>query len=171
MKKLFVAGTLMLMFGAVSAFAQTTGSGTLTATATVQGSLQLVFDSNASGPALTGTGTSNATLAFGTIQAYGGSLATGVSRTAGASSFTVSAPFDVFVSKANVTSTGYTLTANVTDATNTWAIGATAINGGGTVTTAGTYGADNPFTLNLTVPYSSAAGSISKAISFTATAN
>lgn len=168
MKRLVLA--IVLVFAATAAFAQTTGSGTLTATATVQGSLQLVFNT-ATAPVLTGAGTSTATLPFGTIQAYGGSLATGVTRTVGATDFTVSAPFSVNVTKANVTSPSYTLTANVTDATNTWSIGSTAINGGGTVTATGTYAADNTLTLNLKVPFSASAGAISKAITFTATAN
>ena len=111
MKRVVLAAVLIL--GATSAFAQVTGSGTLTATATVQGSLALVFNTSTA-PALTGAGTSTATLPFGTIQAYGGSLATGVTRSVGATDFTVTAPFAVNVTSANVTSSNYTLTASVT---------------------------------------------------------
>ena len=97
----------------IVAAAQTTASGTLTVNATVQSSISLVFNSDAAGVVLGGTGTNAATMNLGTISAYG-PLSAGVGRsvTAG-TSFTVTSPFDVQVDKSNITSSNYTLTAQL----------------------------------------------------------
>jgi hypothetical protein len=135
----------------------------------------MVFDSDSSGVALTGTGTSSATLAFGTVQAYGGTVATGETRTVnGTTDYTYSSPFDVLVTKANSASTSYTLDAslNASDATNTWAIDSTTLTTTPqAVTTTGSYGSDEAHTLSLTIPFSETTSSISNTINFTATAN
>src|SRR5258707_15772434 len=94
-----------------AAVAQTTASGTLTVSATVNGSIQLVFNSNAGGVALSaGAGTNAATLAFGNVSAFG-ALAAGVGRSTTATTFTVSSAVDVLVSKTNSASANYTLKA------------------------------------------------------------
>lgn len=177
MKKL----TLLTIFAALlmissAAVAQTTASGTLTVTATVNGTISLVFNSDASGVALSGTGTNAATLAFGTVQAFGGALTAGVTRVAGATSFTVSSPVDVFVDKANVASANYTLKAqlNAADAVNTWSVGGVPVTNAAaaTITATGAYTSNVPETVALTIPFSTASGTnISNAINFTATAN
>lgn len=154
--------------------AQTTASGTLAVSATLQSSISMVFNSDASGVALGNAGTNAATLNFGTISAYG-ALAANVSRSVAASNFTVSTPFDVQVSKANTASANYSLTAqlNAADAVNGWAIGGNAVSNGSatTLTSTGSYGSSAAYTLALTVPLSSAAPSISNTINFVATAN
>lgn len=171
---------LITMFLAVAlampmlAAAQTTASGTLAVTATVQSSISLVFNSDASGVSLAGNGTNAATMALGTVSAYG-PLSAGVSRSVAASSFTVSSPFDVMVSKANITSSNYTLTAqlNAADATNGWAISGNALSSSSaaTLTSTGGYGSSTAYTLALTVPLSSSGGSISNTVNFVASAN
>src|ERR1700730_12042229 len=108
-----------------------TGSGTLGVTATVQGSINLTFVTDASGLAVTGTGTSTASLAFGTVSMYGGTVPTNVTKTVtGTTSFSLATPFDVRVDLANSASTTYTLTATLmtADAVNVWSIGATNIS-------------------------------------------
>lgn len=151
-----------------------TASGTLAVTATVQSSISMVFNTDTNGVALTGTGTNAATLPFGNISAYG-TLSANVSRTVAASSFTVSTPFDVLVSMANSSSANYTLKAqlNSADAVNTWALSGTGIGSAtqATLTSTGTYGSAAAYTLALTVPFSSAASSISNTINFVASAN
>lgn len=151
-----------------------TASGTLTVNATISSSIAMVFNTDASGVALTGAGSNAATLNFGAISAYG-ALAGNVSRTVGATSFTVSTPFDVHVDKSNSSSANYTLKAQLgtADAVNTWALGATTITNAAqsTLTAVGAYGADSPYTLGLTVPFSNTAASISNTINFVATAN
>jgi hypothetical protein len=52
----------------------TSVSGTLAVTATVSGSMSMVFSTDVSGITLGGSGTSSATIAFGSVQAYGGIL-------------------------------------------------------------------------------------------------
>src|SRR5438309_8981074 len=96
-----------LMMVSSAAVAQTTASGTLSVTATVNGSIQLVFNSNVAGVALTGGGTNTATLAFGNVSAFG-AVGAGIVRTTTASNFTVSSAVDVQVSKTNSASANYT---------------------------------------------------------------
>jgi hypothetical protein len=169
----------LLLASVLSAFALTgvasaqTGSGTLGVTATVAGSISLTFITDVAGVTLTGSGTSAAVIPFGTVSMYGGSVPAGVTKIVnGASSFTLSTPFDVRVDLANSASTTYTLTATLAtvDATNSWFIGAIDMSAGAphALTAAGTFGTPVPWTLHLTVPASEAAGSISNSIGFTA---
>jgi hypothetical protein len=152
-----------------------TGSGTLGVTATVQGSINLTFVTDASGLAVTGTTTSTASLPFGTVRMYGGTVPANVTKTVNATSFDLSTPFDVRVDLANSASTTYTLAAMLAaaDATNTWTLGPTDISAGAShaLTSTGTYASALPYTLKLTVPASEAAGLITNTINFTATAN
>ncbi len=172
-KALLTIFAVGLLFLPVLAMGQT-ASGTLTVNATVQSSISMKFNSNGSGVPLVGTGTNAATLNFGNISAYGTAPA-GVTITLGATNFTASTPFDVEVDKSNSASASYKLTAelNAADGTNTWALGATGITNGSvaTVAAAGTYGVSSPYTLNLTIPFTFAAGGINNAINFVATAN
>lgn len=132
-----------------------TGSGTMGVTATVQGSINLTFVTDASGLAVTGTTTSTASLPFGTVQMYGGSVPANVTTTlTGVTSFSLATPFDVRVDLANSPSVTHTLTATLSaaDATNTWLIGATDISAGtaATLTAAGAYATAVPYTLKVT---------------------
>src|SRR5690348_15035128 len=113
MKKLTLIAIAAAMMMMISSFASAqTATGTLSVTATVNGSISLVFNSDASGVPLTGAGSNAATLAFGNVSAYG-ALGAGISRAVGASNFTVSSPFDVLVSKSNSASANYTLKAQL----------------------------------------------------------
>jgi hypothetical protein len=165
-----------LMMISSAAVAQTTASGTLTVSATVNGSIQLVFNSDAAGVALSsGAGTNAATLAFGNVSAFG-TVAAGVARTTTASNFTVSSPVDVQVSKTNSASANYTLKAQLgtADATNTWSVGGVAVTSAAqsTLTATGAYAANSNFPVAITVPFTSASGTtISNTINYVATAN
>jgi hypothetical protein len=111
---------------------------------------------------------------LGTISAYETISTVGVTRTIGASDFTVSSPFGVKVVKANSSSSNYTLTAalGAADATNTWMINAvTLTNSSQALGSAYDYGSAVTHTVYLTVPFSASAGAISKVLNFTATAN
>ena len=150
-----------------------TGSGTLGVAATVAGSISLTFVTDASGMAVTGTGTSTASLPFGTVSMFAGSVPANVTKTVNSTtSFSLATPFDVRVDLANSISTTYTL--NVTlataDATRVWLVGATDISSGGpfALTAAGVYGTAVPYTLKITVPASEAAGTITNSLGFTA---
>ena len=149
-------------------------SGTVAVTATVVASVSLTFNSDGAGITLGGTGTSAATVAFGSVQAYGGSVPNGVTRVVnGTSNWSLSTPIDVAVEVANQTSSNYTLTAALqsSDSTNTWQLAALSLGTSPvTLTSTGAYGS-TAYTFKLTIPFSEAAGAISNTINFTATAN
>lgn len=176
MKKLtLIALAAVIMLIPSFASAQT-ASGTLTVTATVNGSINLVFNSDAAGVALaSGAGTNAATLAFGNVSAFG-AVAAGVVRTTTATTFTVSSAVDVLVSKTNSASANYTLKAQLgaADAVNTWQVGGIAVTSAAqsTVTATGTYAANSNFPVAITVPFTTASGTvISNTINYQATAN
>lgn len=170
---------ILLIFAAAmiatSAAAQT-ATGTLTVTATVNSSINLVFNNDAAGvPLSAGAGTNTATLAFGNVSAFG-AVAAGITRTTTATTFTVSSPVDVLVTKANSASANYTLKAQLgaADAVNTWQVGGTTVTNAAqaTVTATGAYGSNVADAIALTVPFTTAnATAISNTINFTATAN
>ncbi|MFL6388815.1 MAG: hypothetical protein ACJ71U_15135 [Terriglobales bacterium] len=173
--------TLLTIFAALmmissAAVAQTTASGTLNVTATVTGSINLVFNSDGSGLALaSGAGTNAATLAFGNVSAFG-AIPAGIVRSTTASTFTVSSAVDVLVTKTNSTSANYSLTAQLgaADAVNTWSVGGVAVTNGSAapITATGTYAANSNFPVAITVPFTTASGTlISNTINYVATAN
>ena len=182
MKKLVmytIATIAMLLLASSFAAAQAgnTATGTLTVTATVNSSINLVFNSDAGGvPLSSGAGTNNATLAFGNVSAFG-AVSAGVTRTVVAgTSFTVSTPVDVLVSKANSSSANYTLKAQLgaADAVNTWQVAGNTITNAAatTITTTGTYGSNAANAIAISVPFTEASGTaISNTINFTATSN
>ena len=177
MKKLTILTIAAAMMMLLSSFAAAqTANGTLTVTATVQGSLNLVFVSDASGVALTGSGTNAATLAFGNVSAFG-ALAAGVVRPVPtATTFTVSSAVDVNVTKTNSASANYTLKAQLgsADAVNTWQVGGFTVTNASaaTITATGTYDANSNFPVAITIPFTTASGTnISNTINYTATAN
>jgi hypothetical protein len=177
MKKLITlvfAAVMMTSFAAAQA--GSTANGTLTVSATVNGSITLIFNSDAAGVALTGDGTNAATLAFGTVQAFGGTLTPGVARSTTANNFTVSSAVDVRVDKANSSSATYTLKAQLgtADATNTWTVGSATVTNAAaaTVTSTGAYATKSNFPVAITIPFTTASGtSISNTINYTATSN
>lgn len=100
-----------------------TSSGTLTVRAELASSINLTFLTDANGVTLTGSGTNVATLDFGAVSQFT-TPPPKVTQTVAATSFTVSTPFNVSVTKSNVTSANYALTAELqtTDAVNGWTI-------------------------------------------------
>jgi hypothetical protein len=164
-----------LMMISSAAVAQTTASGTLTVTATVTGSINLVFNSDGSGLALSGAGTNAATLAFGNVSAFG-VISAGIVRSTTATNFTVSSAVDVLVTKTNSTSANYSLTAQLgsADAVNTWTVGGIGVTNAAAapITATGTYAANSNFPVAITVPFTTASGTlISNTINYVATAN
>ena len=172
MKNRFILTSVLSAFALTGVANAQTGSGTLGVTATVQGSINLTFVTDANGMAVTGTATSTASLPFGNVSMYSGSLPANVTKTIGATSFDLSTPFDVRVDLANSASTTYTLTATLAavDATNKWFLGAIDMSAAAphALTAAGEFGTSVPYTLKLTVPASATAGSISNTINFSA---
>jgi hypothetical protein len=163
-----------LMMISSAAVAQTTASGTLTVSATVNGSIQLVFITHTGGVALGNSGTNAATLDFGPVSAFGAIPAT-ITRSTTASNFTVSTPVDVQVNKTNSASANYRLTAQLgaADNTNTWTVGGSPnINTVQTLTSTGAYSSPLNFPVAITIPFTTASGTvITGTINYTATAN
>jgi hypothetical protein len=177
MKNTFILATTLSAFaftGLVNAQAGVAGSGTLGVTANIQGSILLTFSAATSGAAVTGTGTSAGSLAFGTVQMYGGSVASGVTRTlTGTTGFTLATPINIDVEVANSASAAYTLAAALTtaDAVNTWTFNGVILSATtASITVAGLYGT-TPYGFVLGVPATEATSSLSNTINFTATTN
>jgi hypothetical protein len=147
--------------------------------APAQTTLVMQIDTDASGITLTGSGSAATSLAFGSVRAFGGTVPTGVTKTVVGSTWTLSTPIDVHVSKGafdfmDFGSTSYTLTAKLqaADAVNTWKWNSITLSTtAATITTTGTYNSTPAYTFALTVPFSAAAGTISNTISLTAVAN
>ena len=81
MKSRLILTTVLSALALTGALSAQTGSGTLGVTATVQGSINLTFVTDASGVAVTGTATSTASLAFGNVSMYSGTVPSGVTKT------------------------------------------------------------------------------------------
>jgi predicted secreted protein len=170
MKKIAIAAAFLMM--STAAFADTS-SGTLTVTGTVESSINLTIES--AGGTTSGTGTAAATSALGNISKYG-SAPTGFTLARGASNWTLSSTVGVKVDKANLTSTDYTLTAQLGSAPAsglTWKLNGSTLSDSAatTLTSTGTYGSTGSYSWDIVVADSAAAAAIDNAISFTATSN
>jgi predicted secreted protein len=170
MKKSIIA--IAALFAAAGAFAATS-SGTLTVTGTVESSINLTIES--AGGTTSGTGTSAATSALGSISKYG-SAPTGFTLARGATDWTLSSTVGVQVGKANLTSTDYTLTAQLGSAPAsgiTWKLNGSTLSdsAAATLTSTGTYGSTGSYSWDIVVADSAAAAAIDNTINFTATSN
>lgn len=172
MKKITIAAAV-LAFATASAASAATSSGTLTVTGTVESSINLTIQS--AGGTTSGTGTAAATSALGSISKYS-AAPTGFTLARGASDWTLTSAVGVQVDKANLTSTGYTLTAQLGSAPATgvaWKLnGSTLSDSAATnLTSTGTYGATASYSWNIVVADSAAAGSLNNTLNFAATSN
>ena len=173
MYKHLTLATVVLTFVVASTASATTSSGTLTVTGTVESSINLTVES--AGGTTSGTGTAAATSDLGSISKYG-SAPTGFTLARGASDWTLSSTVGVQVDKANLTSTDYTLTAQLGSAPATgvtWKLNGSALSDSAatTLTSTGTYGSTGSYSWDVVVADSAAAAAIDNAISFTATSN
>jgi predicted secreted protein len=172
MKKVVLVAAITMLFGTVASAA--TSSGTLTVTGTVESSINLTIES--AGGTTSGLGTAAATSALGNISKYGSTLPTNFSRARGASDWTLSSTVGVKVDKANLTSTDYTLTAQLGSAPAsgvTWKLNGSTLSDSAatTLTSTGTYGSTGSYSWDIVVADSAAAAAIDNAIDFTATSN
>lgn len=173
MKKVVLAIAVVLSIVCASTASAATSSGTLTVTANIESSIN--FTVEAAGGTTGGTGTAAATSALGSVSKYG-SAPTGFTLTRGASDWTLSATVDVKVVKANLTSTDYTLTAQLGSAPATgvtWKLnGSTLSNASATtLTSTGTYGSNASYSWDIVIADSAAAGSADNVLQFAATSN
>jgi hypothetical protein len=135
--------------------------------------MTLSFESIPGSVPLVGAGDNNATLNFGNVSAFE-PLTTGVTRTAGASNYTVSTRFGVRATNLlGLLSAGYTLRARLRSAQPlTWKVdGVTMSTSLATVAPSLPYGAIVPHTLAVVVPFSQPAGAVTMVLEVTAIAN
>ena len=137
-------------------------------------SISLTFTSIAGSLPLGGAGSDSATLNFGTISAFE-PLSAGVSRTVGASSYTVSTNFGVRTTKnvLGLLSANYTLKARLQSANPlTWRVnGTTMSTTDAVIGTSQPYGTSVSHALSFVVPFSRAAGAVTTVLEVTAIAN
>jgi hypothetical protein len=172
MKKTIFAAVLLATVLSASAFAATS-SGTITITGTIDSSISLTVQS--AGGTTSGTGTAAATSALGSISKFG-SAPTGFTLAQGASSWTLSSTVGVQVVKANLTSTDYTLTAQLGSAPAsgvTWKLNGSTLSDSAatTLTSTGTYGSTGSYSWDIVVADSASAAAIDNTVNFTATSN
>jgi predicted secreted protein len=174
MKKLLViAAAAAACLGGTGAMAATS-SGSLAVTGTVESSINLTIES--AGGTASGTATNAATSALGSISKYSHAAPTGFTLARGASDWTLSSTVGVKVDKANLTSTDYTLTAQLGSAPASgvvWKLngGALSDSAAATLTSTGSYGSTGSYSWDVVVADSAAAAAIDNVISFTATSN
>lgn len=162
----------LLAFGCSSVLAATSG-GTLTVTGTIESSISLSIQS--AGGVSAGTGTSAATSALGNISKYG-AAPTGFTLTHGKGEWTLSSTIGVRVDKANLTSTDYTLVAQLGSAPASgvvWQLDGSPLSDAAatTLTSTGTYDSTGSYSWNIVVTDAAAAAAIDNVIAFTATSN
>jgi len=160
-------------FTVASAASAATSSGTLTVTGTVESSISLTVES--AGGTTSGTGTAAATSDLGSISKFG-SAPTGFTLARGASDWTLSSTVGVQVVKANLTSTDYTLTAQLGSAPASgivWKLNGSTLSDSAatTLTSTGTYASTGSYSWDIVVADSAAAAAIDNAINFTAASN
>jgi len=171
MKNLAIAAAVTLMFATVAA--ADTSAGTLTVTGTVASSINLTIES--AGGTTSGTGTAAATSDLGSISKYS-SAPTGFTLARGASDWTLSSTIGVKVDKANLTSTDYSLTAQLGSAPASgivWKLNGSTLSDSAatTLTSTGTYASTGSYSWDVVVADSAAAAAIDNTINFTATSN
>jgi predicted secreted protein len=171
MKNVFTAIAVSLVFASVASAA--TSSGTLTVTGTVESSINLTIES--AGGTTSGTGTAAATSALGSISKYS-TAPTGFTLARGASDWTLSSTVGVKVDKANLTSTDYTLAAQLGAASASgivWKLNGSTLSDSAatTLTSTGTYGSTGSYSWDVVVADSATAAAIDNTINFTATSN
>lgn len=174
----------MMKFSALAAFVvalvglnemgdAATASGTLTVTGVIDSSITLTVES--AGGTTAGMGTDSALSALGSISKFG-SAPTGFTLSRGASNWALSSVIGVKVDKANLTSTDYTLTAQLgafPASGVTWRLNGSTLSDSAvtTLTSTGTYGFTGSYSWDIIVADSAAAAAIDNVIAFTATSN
>jgi hypothetical protein len=134
--------------------------------------ITMSFESVAGSVTLLGAGTPNATLNFGNVSAFE-PLNPGVTRTVGASSYTISTNIGVRVTRIVSLSPDYTLQARLQSAHPlTWRLdGMTLSTAPTTISTSQQFGSVVSHTLAFVVPYNHAAGAVTTVLEVTAIGN
>jgi hypothetical protein len=173
MKKLIAIASFIALAAAGSVSAAQS-SGTLTVTGSIESSISLTIES--AGGSTSGMGTAAATSALGNVAKYGVNPPSGFTLAQGASNWTLSSTVGVKVEKANLTSTDYTLTAQLGSAPASgvsWKLNGSTLSDSAatTLTSTGTYGSTGSYSWDLVIQDSAAAGALDNSMNFVATSN
>lgn len=173
MNKTPVLVSLVGLMALGSSVMAATSNGTLIVTGNVESSISLTIES--AGGTTWGTGTDVAFSDLGFIAKFA-SAPTGFTLARGASDWTLSSTVGVKVEKANLTSTDYTLTAQLGSAPASgvaWKLNGSTLTDSAatTLTSTGTYASTGSYSWDIVIADSAAAGPIDNAISFTAISN
>ena len=173
MKNALAVCFIVALFAVAATASADTSSGTLTVTATVASSINLTVES--AGGTTSGLGTSAASSDLGTISKFG-AAPTGFTLARGASNWTLSSTVGIKVAKANLTSTDYTLTAQLGSAPASgiaWKLNGSTLSDSAatTLTSTGTYASTGSYSWDIVVADSAAAAAIDNTINFTAASN
>jgi hypothetical protein len=166
----FAALAVLTVAGTASA---ANSSATLTVTGTVESSISITVES--AGGTTSGTGTAAATSDLGNISKFG-SAPTGFTLARGASDWTLSSTVGIQVVKANLTSTDYSLVAQLGSAPASgiaWKLNGSTLSDSAptTLTSTGTYASTGSYSWDIVVADSAAAAAIDNSINFTASSN
>jgi len=147
----------------------------LTALRATGQTITVTVSSDLLGATLSASGTSAAGLSMGSIS-KGSAAPSGMTLTKAASSWTLSTPFDVTVTKdITLISLTYTLQAQLStsDSQRTWSVNSLPLNALApvTLTTLGAYAVPQQETFTLQIPDGAPPGALSNTIVVTATAN
>ena len=179
MKRLLLPMTMIVTLFTAVAGAQTTNNGSLALTGEVQGSITMSFHQHTDGGFTlnSGDGTGTAAASLSTVSMYGtadGIVAgTNFVKSSQANGFTLTGPVDIQVDKANVTSDGFNLTAQLQTADSSeWTLAGTSLSSSSpaSVVTGGTYAVRTPLTLAVKFPSSMNAAAVTNTINFVVTA-
>ena len=175
MKKTIAVAVAIAAITIASNVSAADATGTLAVTGTVESSIFLTIES--AGGTTSGMGTAAASTDLGTIAKYGTSAPTGFTLTRGASNWTLSSTVGVRVVKANLTSTDYTLGAELQSAPASgivWKLNGSTLPKGAspaTLTSTGTYASTASYSWDIVVADSAAAAAIDNTILFSASSN
>jgi hypothetical protein len=173
MKKVYGTAAAVVMLAFASVASADTASGTLTVTGTVASSINLTIES--AGGTTSGLGTPAASSDLGTISKFG-SAPTGFTLARGASNWTLSSTIGIQVVKSNLTSTDYSLDAQLGSAPASginWKLNGSTLSDSAatTLTSTGTYASTGSYSWDIVVADSAAAAAIDNTVNFTATSN
>jgi hypothetical protein len=164
---------LLLTIPLQNVFAQRTGHASLRVTAQVQGSISIEFSAGSDRQMMV---TSDSGPASFTVPTFGGSFSPNSNPIAGgAPSFLISSPFAIRVIKANLSSSSYSLKADLAtpDVVHSWIIDGVDVSSGREhlITANEVYGTSNPHTLVVSGPAPVAQERLVNAIRFLVVAN
>jgi hypothetical protein len=147
----------------------------LTGSATRAQTLTMTFTASAGAIAIGGSGTSSISMSFGNVQAFGGSVPSGVTKSISAASWNLDTSLDVLVTKSGLSSSSYTLRAQLQspDFTDTWKVAGVTLSSASSASLnlLGSYGVKTPYPFALTIPFAASAATISNTVNFLAVAN